>query len=345
VTAASVNTPRVTVLMPVYNGGEHLRTAIGSILAQTFADFELLVINDGSTDDSAAIVRSYNDPRIRLVENNGNLGLIATLNSGLQLARGEYLARMDCDDVSRPYRLEKQVALLDHNPAIGICGAWVRKFGAVPLKVCRYHTSSDLLKCGLLFDSVLAHPAVMLRRNAFIDSGLWYDHAYRHAEDYQLWSQVAKLFRLGNVPEVLLDYRIHPSQVSRAHSPEQLANAGLVRRSLLAELGLDPDEEQFEIQQRISTYSVSGYADLFRSADEWLCRIWEANRRTGCYPEPELSLILAERLVTLLKKMLEKGIMPDRRMFRPQLLKVSGIGWSGAAVFMLRSITGGVKNA
>jgi glycosyltransferase involved in cell wall biosynthesis len=339
-TAITHHIPRVTVLMPVYNGGPYLAEAIDSILGQTYRDFELLVINDGSTDGSAAIIGAYDDPRIRFVENNGNLGLIATLNKGLELAQGEYVARMDCDDVSCPRRLEQQVALLDSDPGIGICGTWLRKFGAVRPKVCRYHTRPALLCCGLLFDSVLAHPTVMLRRRLFRDHGLGYDQTFRHAEDYELWARAGRLFRLGNVPQVLLEYRIHASQVSQLHNPEQLATAGRVRRALIAELGLDPGAEEFDIHQRVSSYAVSGCDCLFQRADDWLCRIREANQRTQRYPEPELSLVLAERLATLLKKMLEKGIVPDRRVFRPRLLRAARIGWHGAALFMLKSLRG-----
>ncbi|MDD2851997.1 MAG: glycosyltransferase [Desulfuromonadaceae bacterium] len=339
-TTLSNASPRVTVLMPVYNGGEYLRAAIDSILVQTFRDFELLIINDGSTDQSVGIIRSFSDSRIRLVENDGNLGLISTLNNGLRLARGEYVARMDCDDLSRPRRLEKQVALLDANPAMGVCGSWVRKFGVVTDKVCRYHTDSGLLACGLIFDPVLAHPTVMLCRRIFLDQGLEYDPEYRHAEDYNLWVRAARLCEFGNIPEVLLDYRVHTSQVSQVNNPEQRANAGRVRCSLLAELGLDPSKEEFDIHQRISTSTVSGCEYLFRHSDDWLCRIWEANRDTQRYCESELSLVLAERLVTLLKKMLENRVALEFRMFRPRLLNITGIGWVGIGRFILQSIRG-----
>lgn len=341
----SEHTPRVTVLMPVYNGGLYLAEAVGSILGQTFRDLELLVINDGSTDKSADIMATFADPRIRYVENDGNRGLIATLNKGLALAQGEYVARMDCDDISHPRRLERQVALLDGDPAIGICGAWIRKFGAVRPKVCRYHTRPELLRCGLLFDPVLAHPAVMLRRTLFLDNGLNYDPQFKDAEDYELWSRAGKLFRLGNVAEVLLEYRIHRSQISQLYNREQLAAAGRVRRSLLDELGLDPSPEEFDIHQRISTYAVSGCDRLFQRADDWLCRIREANLRVRRYPEPELSLVLAERLATLLKKQLENRIVPDCRAFRPELLRVSRIGWHGIALFMVKSFRGEVHGA
>ena len=111
--------------MPVYNGERYLREAIDSILNQTFKDFEFLIINDGSTDLSVEIIESYADKRISLAHNGQNLGLITTLNRGFDLACGEYIARMDCDDISLPDRLEKQVVFMDNHPEIGICGSWV----------------------------------------------------------------------------------------------------------------------------------------------------------------------------------------------------------------------------
>jgi len=338
----ALSTPKVTVLMPVYNGERHLHEAIESILAQTFGNFEFLVINDGSTDDSVEIITSYRDHRIVLAHNDGNLGLIATLNRGLDLARGEYLARMDCDDRSRPERLARQVAYLDAHPDFALCGAWIRKFGSGRKKVCRYHTDPLLLGCGLLFDSVLAHPAVMLRRKLFVDNGLCYDPAYRHAEDYELWARAAQRFLLGNVPEVLLDYRVHPSQVSSAYNDQQLETAGRVRRFLLDGLGLEPSAADFETHQRLSTYRVNGERGLFARADEWLCRLKEANDQAKVYPEPYFSMVLTERLATLLKKMLEQKVIPKGLPLSPRLFQKTGLGWGAVLSFFLQSRRGKV---
>lgn len=111
--------------MPVYNGERFLREAIESVLQQTFADFELLIVNDGSTDRSLDIIQTYNDSRIRLIDNGANLGLIAARNTGLKNARGEYIALLDCDDIAYPDRLAEQIAFLDKNPSFGMVGAWI----------------------------------------------------------------------------------------------------------------------------------------------------------------------------------------------------------------------------
>ena len=121
--------PLVTVLMPVYNGEKYLKEAIESILNQTFKDFEFLIINDGSTDNSVKIIQSFNDLRIRLIHNESNIGLIKTLNKGLKLSNGKYIARMDCDDVSLPKRLSVQINFMEKHPEIGVCGSWVKIIG------------------------------------------------------------------------------------------------------------------------------------------------------------------------------------------------------------------------
>jgi glycosyltransferase involved in cell wall biosynthesis len=332
--------PKVSVLMPVFNGERYLRDAVASILGQTFQDFELLIINDGSRDGSREIIESLQDSRVVPVDNGENLGLIATLNKGLNLARGDYIARMDCDDLSRPERLEKQVAFLDAHPDVALCGTWIRKFGIRRDKVCRYHTDPLLLACGLLFDSVLAHPTVMLRKRMFTDNGLFYDVAYKHAEDYELWVRASKRHRLGTVAEVLLDYRVHPAQISSAFNADQLESAGRVRLSLLKDIGLVPDAEQFEIHQRLGNYLVNGDRHFFEKADEWLCTLKDANDRCKVYPEPYFSAVLTERLVTLLKKMLEQKVLPKGMVLAPRLFRKTGLGWGFVARFFSQSQRG-----
>lgn len=333
---------RVTVLMPVYNGEQHLDEAIESILVQTFTDFEFLIVNDGSTDRSAEVIGAFRDPRIRLVHNETNRGLIATLNRGLELATGEFVCRMDQDDISLPERIACQVAFMESHPDIAVCGSWIRKFGVGKTKVCRYHGDPKLLHCGLLFGPILAHPTVMLRRKLFVDNGLYYDEAYQQAEDYELWVRAAQQFQLGNVPAVLLEYRLHASQISSVFNAQQLDTAGRVRLSILNNLGLDPSVSDFETHQRLSTLQVNGDRDFFSKADDWLCRLKEANYKVKVYSEPHFSMVLTERLVTLLKKMLEQKTIPKGFLLRPNLFKLTGLGWGSTLRFILHSFRGEV---
>lgn len=210
--------PKVTVLMPVYNGEHYLREAIESILNQSFSEFEFLVIDDGSTDHSAEIVASYNDPRIRVLRNGRNLGLIATLNSGIEIAKGEYIARMDCDDVSLPERLEKQVAYLDENPDCAVIATHVmlmdesgapRGTWSDDAKTATYGEIRSFLPKA----NCIAHPSVMIRTE--ILKRYRYNPAQTAAEDYDLWLRLcADGVRIEKITEPLLRYRLNPLSVT-----------------------------------------------------------------------------------------------------------------------------------
>jgi len=222
------NMARVTVLMPVYNGEKYLREAMESILNQTFRDFEFLIMNDGSQDQSVNIINSYNDPRIRLIHNERNLGLIHTLNRGIEQAGGEYIARMDSDDISLPHRLSKQVDFMDRRPEIGICGAWIEYFMGLG-DVIRLPITDGEIKASLPVMCPLAHPTVMFRAAVVRRHGLWYSHDFPHAEDYELWRRAAGVTCFANIPEVLLKYRIHPGQICQTRIAEQQATINRIK--------------------------------------------------------------------------------------------------------------------
>lgn len=330
--------PRVTVLMPVYNGEKYLREAIESILGQTFRDYEFLIVNDGSTDRSAEIIGSYLDPRIRLVHNGTNSGLIFTLNRGLELAQGAFVARMDCDDISLPERLAKQVAFMDSHPEIGICGAWFRKFGTRKNKVVRWQTAPDAIRCGLLFDAMVGHPTVMMRSELLRKFGLRYDPDYKNAEDFELWARAAEYCTIANIGEVLLLYRVHPAQVTQKQSTGQWETAGKVRVTQLNRMGIDPSPAEYVIHQAISTCICAGVDNLFERAEEWLCRLKHVNDQTRIYPEPAFSRVLLERWLTFCKKAVEQGRWSNKAVYFPKLLKATGLGSSSVVRYFMQQL-------
>ena len=234
--------PAVTVLMPVYNAAAHLCEAVDSILSQTFADFELLVIDDGSTDETAALLQRYRDPRIRLQRNAENRGLVATLNGALALARGRYVARMDADDVSLPSRLQEQWAYLEAHPEVDGVSAGYETVDAQGRRLRVDYgllrpVGPTLLRWSLHFGSFFCHPACMLRREVFTSTG-GYDPDFAHAEDYELWLRATTRFRLDNLPRVLLRLRVHRENVSETHRAAQKRNASrALSRSIAGLLG------------------------------------------------------------------------------------------------------------
>jgi len=275
--------PKVTVLMPVYNGASYLSEAMRSILSQSFADFEFLVIDDGSTDDSASIVQGFQDPRIRLVHNGSNLGLVASLNKGMALAAGQYLARMDADDISRPTRLAQQVRFMDEHPGVGVCGSWVRFIPKENDYIWKLPGSSQEIRCWLFSGVGVAHPSVMMRRELFVRHGLQYDPSFTHIEDYELWGRAIRFMDFANIQEVLLDYRISPEQVCTRHEALQLATVVSLRAERLRELGIDPSRDEQRLHEAIVNGKSLPDADYLERAERWLVRLETANRAAGLY--------------------------------------------------------------
>ncbi len=218
--------PAISVAMSVYNGERFLGPAIESILSQTFADFEFLILDDGSMDATPRIMQRYaaKDPRVRAIVRE-NRGLIASLNELLRLARAPIVARMDADDVSHPDRFARQMAFLAANPGHGVVGAWsddIDEHGA-PI-ICRGDdhplTHDEILIAIERGRPFLCHPAVMYRRDVVLSVG-GYHAAFRHCEDFDLWLRLANVTKLGNVPERLLRYRRYAEQVSSRHATDQ----------------------------------------------------------------------------------------------------------------------------
>jgi len=209
--------PLLSVILPVYNGGKYLHAAISSILMQTYSDFEVIVINDGSLDDSGSTVHSFNDSRIRYIEQT-NQGLAATLNRGIDLAHGVYVARQDQDDISLPYRLAKQVAYMQAHPECGLLGTWAQIMEIEKLsdRFHRHPTDPGELRYHLLFNNPFVHSSVMLRKSVLDQIGGYSTDPERQPpEDYELWSRISRVAEVSNLPESLLIYREIPSSMSR----------------------------------------------------------------------------------------------------------------------------------
>lgn len=216
--------------MPVYNAERFVREAIESILAQTYADFELIIINDGSTDRSEEIIRSFSDSRIHLISQS-NAGVIGALNAGLKVARGIYIARMDADDISESTRLEKQVNFLKGNPDIALCGTWATTIDEKGVEIGKYeyppinHTSIRQI---MVRRNPFIHPSIMFTKKAIESVGI-YDPRYKHAEDYELWTRMAARSKTANIPERLLRYRILEGSITRRNWGAMIRKAIRVR--------------------------------------------------------------------------------------------------------------------
>ena len=221
--------PLISVALPVYNAEKYLAEAIDSILNQTFTDFELIIIDDGSKDKSLEIIQKYQllDSRIKVVTRE-NKKLVATLNEIINLASGKWIARMDQDDIALPHRFERQLAWLEETCA-DACGSWVKVFGAGNNQVVKHPHTVQATNLELLFGSPFAHPTVMMKTN--LVRQLNYDNNWEFCEDYDLWERAARAgWKMTNVPEVLLLYRQHKTQISTVTSSVMLERAQEIRR-------------------------------------------------------------------------------------------------------------------
>jgi glycosyltransferase involved in cell wall biosynthesis len=209
------NPPKVTVLMSVYNGEKYLREAIESILNQSYSDFEFLIIDDCSTDSSASILAEYteSDSRIYILKNKKNLGLTKSLNIGLRSARGEYIARMDADDISLPNRLKTQVDFMDKHSDIGVCGSAIQAFQAKE-SVTSPPKDHKRIVIGLLQDNPVAHPTVLIRTSILKEHEIFYNEDFIAAQDYELWVRLSRVTKFENLTCVLLQYRLHGDNIS-----------------------------------------------------------------------------------------------------------------------------------
>lgn len=216
--------PAISVVLPVFNAEAYVREAVESILAQSFTDFELIVINDGSSDGSGAILRdlAIRDARIRLIE-RPNAGLVLALNDGIECARASLIARMDADDVAMPERLALQHARMLASPRLVVLGSFMRLMDASGkiIRLADYPiTESDTARF-LEQGCPLAHPTVMMRREAILEVG-GYRRAFAHCEDYDLWLRISERgYGIANLPQPLLNYRIHGANVSSVHREAQ----------------------------------------------------------------------------------------------------------------------------
>lgn len=227
--------PTVSVILPAYNAQSTIGETIQSIIDQTYKDWELIIINDGSTDDTKSVVLSFDDPRIKYIENDGNKKLIYTLNRGIELSSGKYIARMDSDDICMPTRFEKQVAFMEANPNVIVCGSSIEKFGddIEPLRK-DYFEQNEEIKAAYPILGCFCHPAVMMRARVIKENNIRYDGEFKDSEDYKLWLDLMNFGDYSNIPEVLLRYRISKTQCSQDNNMVQKRNASKCRFLYLA---------------------------------------------------------------------------------------------------------------
>lgn len=230
--------PKISVIMPAYNAEKYIAEAINSILSQTFTDFEFIIINDASTDSTKEIVESFQDQRIKLLNNEQNKGVAKSLNIGIATAKGKYIARMDADDISLPQRFQTQINFMEQNTDIDICGSWAETFGCNQNTIKHPLLHSEI-RDKSFFACSMTHPTIIFKRIL----NLQYSSDFPRAEDYDLWCRKINELKFANVPDFLIRYRTHEYQVSSMNRTNQDRDADLIRIRNLSNIGIKLSEE------------------------------------------------------------------------------------------------------
>jgi len=326
-------TTMVTVLMPVYNGARYLAAAVESILWQSHADFELLVLDDGSTDGSGDIAEAYRDPRIRVVRNESNRGLVETRNRGIRESRGKYVAFLDSDDISLPRRLETQLRFLEDSPDFVMVGsriALVDEQGELTGMFSLFEASPASFPSILLFDNYFAQSAVMVRGDALADE--MYRQEFPCAEDYDLFARLALRGKTWTIPEVLTLYREHGGGMSKKRRDLIVECTKKIYVWQLRRLGIEPTQEELNIHGSLGCLApdLRGYG--MDQVGRWLTRLFRRNEQSGLYRRDEFNALILEKMALA---------CVERGNALPNLLRYyftfSGVG-SGAKIRVLAKI-------
>ncbi len=294
-----MNNPKITVLMPVYNEEKHIKKSVNSILKQTYENFEFLIINDASKDNTLSILNSYSDPRIKIINNKKNWGITRSLNIGLKKANGKYIARMDADDISFPKRLEEQFVFMENNTNVGVCGSWVKTFGNKEL-TWKYPINSKKIKCQLLFNcNVIAHPSVIIRKAIIERYNLRYNQKLAYAQDWYLWQKISHYTRLVNIPKFLLKYRITKKNSKKRQSSLYFKNIRTIVRNNITSLEIKPSEKEINLHLELGSHVQ--IKSESKEIEKWLLKLLNKNKTIKYFPPNYFKLIIIKRYLNYLK--------------------------------------------
>ncbi len=281
----------ISVIMPTYNTDiSVLDDAVQSILRQTYSDIEFIIIDDCSKNKTMEYLLSINDPRVKIIRNKTNIGITKSLNVGLNAARGEYIARMDADDIALPERFEKQVKFMQENPHVIVCGTWVQAFGDKHYIQKRVIPNREYLRCSMLFGNQygLCHPTAMFRASEIRKYTIKYNEELSTAQDYGMWSVCSEYGEIANVSEVLLKYRTHDKQISVAKRDTQIECVKIVQRGLLERLDKSFGTLVDEFHEICNTPWYT------KDSAKWTQKILRANKSQGVYNQKELKKYLKD---------------------------------------------------
>ncbi|MYL30781.1 glycosyltransferase [Halobacillus halophilus] len=300
--------PKISVLMSVFNDEDYIKEAIYSLIHQTYQDFEIIIIDDGSVDQTASIISSIKDPRIKLYKNKTNEGLTKNLNKAWDLSKGDLIARMDGDDISSSRRFEKQVSFFEQNKDISLLGCNSKNIGANK-KNKSAAANHEELKCSLFLRVPFPHSGVMLRKEDFDNIGMKYDEDFKYAQDFDLWVRASRVLKFYKLPEVLLEYRIHEGQASSIHRSKGSTFDLMVRKNQVDELGIHYSEEILKLYNKALSSSKSLLSlNELQTLDTFYCEIIDQNNKKGLYDKETFKNKLGESFrIICIQQLLQKS--------------------------------------
>ncbi|MHB1316313.1 MAG: glycosyltransferase family 2 protein [Minisyncoccota bacterium] len=276
----------VSVIMAVYNGDKFLHETIKSILSQSFSNFEYIIVDDASTDNTSKIIKSYNDDRIIYIRNEKNVGQTVSRNIAISKAIGKYIVQTDADDISLQKRIEKQVEFMETNPDISISGTWVRSIGKGKNYVIRHLTDPEEIKVNLLFRTSITHSTLIIRRDFFIEHSLYYREfpdGKVYGEDFELYVRVSRIGKISNLPKILVLYRRHENQVTHSNIEIQYEHVKNIIKDQLIFLTLTPSDADIEIPLMVKKYLFFNDKDFLKKLETFFIKIEEANKKSRFY--------------------------------------------------------------
>ena len=302
--------PILSVVMPVYNGEKYLAEAIDSVLQQTFKNYELVIINDGSSDGSDGIIKNFADERIRYMTNEGNKGVAYTRNRGLQIANGKYLAWMDCDDLIHPQRFEKQVAFMENHPEFGLCGTWLERFNKKRTGTFKAPSDPEVISGTLLFKPSIPNATAMLRMSKIRDHKLFYNEALPIAEDYDFVFRCSKHMRMTNLKEILYSYRDSETSIMKKFGSEESKSFNIhkiVYKETLKYIGVEASESNLYLHWSIASEKRISDIIEYKKCFDWLIALRETNKKTKVYDQVAFRKVLAQLFYFLSTKSAKIG--------------------------------------
>jgi len=318
--------PQVTVFIPTFNCEKYITDCLESILHQTYKEIEILVVDDGSTDRTVEIIESYEDSRIVLIKNEINRGIPYTRNLGLENARGKYMVIMDSDDISELDRIKVQVEFMEKNNHILATGTYYKTFGNRINRIFKNPTDDESIRINLMFGSPISNPSSIVRLDKIKEHNIKYNLECFVAQDYDFWVQLAKIGKLANIPEILLNYRIGHGNITERTSSEKIFErkkiTDTIREDALNHLGFNLSRNEMEsfnsffgdnIQNTLNPEEIN--SKWFDEMKNLLDKLFEINKAKGIFTSNKFENIV-EKFVYTRIAMIQTGLFNKIKISR-----------------------------